>query len=154
MTILIILVAVAAMFFLIKSRMANESNAKMADIPAIFEKLRATGKDANFATFCFGISDKSVSDNAVNVQFSIEGGRIGFDWILICKINIRDKDKFMLLAERLGHKVVAGKWKNGVEYLRVEDGNLPKLCEASIRELYAMPPDADLELVLEGFTWP
>jgi hypothetical protein len=153
MTIFIIFVAVVALFFLIKSRMANESDAKMADIPAIFEKLRATGKDANFAQFCFGAPKTTLADNAVNVQFSIEGGRIGFDWVLICEQNIQDQDKFVQLAERLGHKVVACEG-NDVKYLRVEDGDLPKLCEASIHELCAVPPDADLELVLEGFTWP
>jgi len=154
MTIFIIFVAVVALLLLVKSRMANESNAKMGDIPALFEKLRATGKDANFVQFCFGAPKTNLDDNAVNVQFSIEDGKIGFDWVLICEQNIQDKDKFLELAKRLGHKVVANEWKNGVKYLRVEDGDLPKLCEASMRDLYAMPPDANLELVLEGINWP
>ena len=53
----------------------------MANIPTVFEVLKKNGKDAaSWAQFCFGIQDKSVSDNAVNLQFSIENGRIGFDF--------------------------------------------------------------------------
>lgn len=154
MTYIIIgLVAAVILFFLVKSRVVISPKVKTVDIPAIFEKLKATGKDANFAVFCFRAPGSTLADNVVNVQFSIESGRIGFDWVLICDQNIQDKDKFVQLAERLGHKVVACEG-NGVKYLRVEDGDLPKLCAAAIHDLYSVPSDAELELVPEGFTWP
>ena len=154
MTIIIIGLAVAVVFFfIVKSRIVTGATVKMADIPAIFNKLKATGKDANFAAFCFRAPGTTLTDNAVNVQFSIEGGQIGFDWVLICQQNIQDKDKFVQLAEQLGHKVVACEG-NKVKYLRVTDGDLPKLCEASIRDLYSIPLDAKLELIPEGFAWP
>jgi hypothetical protein len=41
-----------------------------------------------------------------------------------------------------------------VKYLRVEEGDLPKLCEASIRDLYAISSDTGLGFIPEGFTWP
>jgi hypothetical protein len=137
-----------------KLRVARELEVKMAAIPAIFVRLQATGKDSSFAVLGFLPPGKtSVQDDGFNVQFSIEGGRIGFDWVLIAPANIRDKDKFVQFAGRLGYKVVACEG-NKVKYLRVENGDLPKLCEAVIRDLYSVSPDTDLYFNPDGFTWP
>jgi hypothetical protein len=154
MTILLaifVVVVLLACFFL---RRGNEAGVKLSEIPAVFEKVKAAGKDATFAQFCFGIVDETVKDNAVNVQFSIEGGKIGYDWVLICEVNRRDRDKFLELAQRLGRTVTEQKAPNGCEYLRVEDGDLVQLCKASICELYGLPETAMVELVWEGFEWP
>jgi hypothetical protein len=151
--ILIGLIVVVVLFFVVKSRIVTGAKVKMADISAIFDKLKATGKDANFAVFVFTPPGKKSPDDAINVQFSIEGGRIGFDWVLLGPANIRDKEKFVQLAGSLGYKVLTCEG-NKVKYLRVEDGDLPKLCEASIRDLYSIPLDEVLELIPEGFEWP
>ena len=129
-----------------------EVKVKMADIPAIFKKLQAVGKDGSFAVFIFMPPGKSSPDEAINVQFSIERGQIGFDWVLLGPANIRDKEKYVQLAGRLGYKVVEREMNN-VKYLRAEEGDLPSLCEASIRDLYSIPSDAELGLIPEGFSW-
>ena len=157
-TILIVLVVVVFLvivFTLAKKKIiAPEVKVKMADIPAIFEKLRAVAKDGSFAVFIFTPPEKMSQDEAINVQFSIEQGQIGFDWVLLGPSNIRDKEKFVQLAGRLGYKVVEREMNN-VKYLRVEEGgSLPKLCEASIRDLYSISSEAELVLIPEGFTWP
>jgi hypothetical protein len=126
----------------------------MADIPTVFDVLKISGKDSSWAQFCFGIQDKPVSDNAVNLQFSIENGRIGFDWFLLCPVNVRDKEKFRQLAERLGHHLTEHKYENGSESLRTEDGDLVGLCEACFRDLYQWPANAKIGLVWDGFPWP
>jgi hypothetical protein len=135
-------------------RRGNQTGVKVSEIPAVFGKMKATGKDGTFATFCFGIGDESVKGNAVNVQFSIEDGRIGLDWVLIGEVNRRDREKFLELARRLGHTLTERKAGNGCEYLRAEDGDLVRLCTASIRELYNLPETATVGLVWEGFDWP
>jgi len=152
-SILICITVVVVLLFVVKSRIVKGAKVKIADIPAIFDKLKATGKDANFVAFCFGASEKSSTDNTVNVQFSIEGGRIGFDWVLLAPQNIRDNDKFVQFAGKLGYKAFECEG-NDVKYLRVEDGDLPKLCEATIRDLYSISSDTELDLIPEGFKWP
>jgi hypothetical protein len=153
-TVLIIFAIVVVLFVMTKFRIARELEVKMASIPAIFERLQATGKDSSFAVLGFLPPGKtSVEDDGFNVQFSIEGSRPGFDWCLIAPANIRDKEKFVQFAGRLGYKVVEREM-NKVKYLRVEDGNLPKLCEAVIHDLYSVSPDADLYFNPDGFTWP
>jgi hypothetical protein len=147
-------ILVAVLVFAKKKVVAAEVKVKMADIPSIFEKLRATAKDGSFAVFIFTPPGKSSPDEAVNIQFSIEGGRAGLDWVLLGQPNIRDKEKFVQLGRKLGYRIVEREM-NGVKYLRVEEGgSLPRLCEASIRDLYRIPSDAELDLIPEGFTWP
>ena len=156
-TILVILGAIGALLAVLslaKRKFVAESKVKMADIPAIFDRLRAAGKDGSFAVFIFTPAGKSSPDEAINIQFSNEGGRIGLDWVLLGSPNVRDKEKFVQFVERLGYKVSVREM-NDVKYLRVEEGgSLPQLCEASLRDLYSISPEADLDLIPEGFTWP
>lgn len=134
--------------------MAAEAKVTMADIPAVYDKLRASSKDGHFAVFMFMPTGSQPSDDAINVQLSVEGGRVGLDWVLLGSQNIRDKERFIQLAANLGYQVM-DREMNGVKYLRVEDGgSLPRLCEATIRELYSISPAAELDLLPEGFAWP
>jgi hypothetical protein len=156
MIVLIVAIVLVVIFVLAKKKIhiAAETKVKMADIPPIFEKLRAVEKDGSFAVFIYTPPGKEPSNEAINIQFSIEGGRIGFDWVLIGPLNIRDKDKFVQLAGKLGYKIVEREMNN-VKYLRVEEGgSLPRLCEASLRELYSISAETELDLIPEGFTWP
>jgi hypothetical protein len=153
MTIIFIIIAVAIVLLIVKSRIVPDVKVKTADIPLIYEKLKSTGKDANFAVFAFTPPEASSVDDAINIQFSIDKGKIGVDWVLIGGHNIQDKGKFAQFAGQLGYTVTALEM-NHVKYLRVEDGDLPKLCEAVISNLYSMPRDTDLHLIPQGFTWP
>ena len=151
---LIILAVVVVLFLVVKSRIATELNVKQSVIPSIFERLQETGKDGSFAVLGFLPPGKtSPEDDGINVQFSIENGRIGFDWVLLGPSNIRDKEKFTQFAAGLNYKVGEHEM-NGVKYLRVEEGDLPKLCETLIRDLYSIPSDTDLYFNPDGFTWP
>jgi hypothetical protein len=94
-----------------------------------------------------------VEDDGYNVQFSIEKNRIGFDWVLIAPANVRDKEKFSQFAGGQGYKIVECEM-NDVKYLRVENGDLPKLCVTVIRDLYSVSLDTDLYFNPDGFTWP
>jgi hypothetical protein len=150
LTVFVVTTVLVAFFFL---RRGKEAGIKLSEVSAVFEKVKAAGKDGAFAQFCFGVPDETVRDRAVNVQFSVEGGRVGFDWVLISEVNRRDREKFTALAGRLDHHVTEHKAANGCEYLRVEDGDLVALCRASICELYGLPETATLTLVWEGFDW-
>jgi hypothetical protein len=151
LTLIIGIVILVSFVALLKNRIVVEPKVKIADVPGIFEKLRATEKDGSFAVLAFTPPGES---EAVNIQFSIEGGRTGLDWVLIGPLNIRDKEKFARFADKLGYRV-SEREMNNVKYLRVEEGgSLPQLCQASISSLYSVPPEAELDLIPQGFTWP
>lgn len=156
-TVLLIVIVVVVLGVILaftkKKFAATEAKVTVADIPAIFQKLEAATKDGSFAVFIFTPPGKSPADEAINLQFSIEGGRVGFDWVLLGPPNVRDKDRFVQFAAKSGYKLVEREM-NDVRYLRVEEGNLPRLCEATIRDFYSFPPHANLDLIPEGFTWP
>ena len=154
MTFLLVVFVVMVLAGGLLLRRGNEARISLREIPAVFARVEAAGKDGTFASFCFQIADETVKDTAVNVQFSVENGRVGFDWVLICEVNRRDREKFLALAQRLGHVVRKHKARNGCEYLRAEDGDLAGLCRAVVVELYGLPESAMLDLVWQGFDWP
>jgi len=154
MTFLLVVFVVMVLAGGLLLRRGNEARILLGDIPTVFGKVNAAGKDGTFAAFCFRIADETVKDTAVNVQFSVEDGRAGVDWMLIGEVNRRDRERFLVLARDLGHTVTEHKTRNRCEYLRAEDGDLAGLCRASIVELYRLPEAAELGLVWQGFDWP
>ena len=125
-----------------------------AAVPTVFEKLEKKKGEGSFAAFIFFADGKQTDQNAVNLQFSFENGRVGLDWVLRAPINIRDKDRFKTFAEKLGYNVEA-KEQNGVRYLRVErGGDLRELCRRILYELYGVPSDGEIGLMLSGIKWP
>jgi len=146
---LVVVVAILAK----KKIVAATPVCQVSQIPEVFERLRDGGKDGSFAVFMFQPLNQPNADDGVNIQFSIEDGRIGLDWCLIGPSNIRDKEKFERLALSLGSKVLSREM-NQVNYLRIEDGELPQLCQKVICDFYSMKADTMLDMVVEGFSWP
>lgn len=155
--ILIISIAVVVVILLrlAKKRfVAAEAKVNISDIDAIFAKLDAVQKDGSFAAFVFPPQGSLSADDSVNIQFSREGGRLGFDWVLLAPANLREQNRFSDFAAAKGYKAVEREM-NGVKYLRVEGPkDLPSLCRAVILEMFRMPSDAPIQLIPEGFTWP
>src|SRR5262249_17295046 len=86
-----------------KAVIADTPVCTVSQIPAVFERLKNEGGDGSFAVFMFQPPNKPGSDDAINIQFSIEGGRIGLDWYLIGPSNIQDKEKFKRRVSSLGY---------------------------------------------------
>ena len=103
-TLIVVIVILVSFVALMKKKIVVEPKVKVADVPAIFEKLRAAGKDGSFAALAFTPPGEP---EAVNIQFSIEDGRIGLDWVLIGPLNIRDKKRFAQFAEKLGYRILS-----------------------------------------------
>ena len=154
MTFLLVVFVVMVLAGGLLLRRGNEARISLREIPSVFARVDAAGKDGTFAAFCFRIADETVKDTAVNVQFSVEDGRAGFDWMLTSEVNGRDRERFLALARDLGHTVIEHKARNGCEYLRAEDGDLAALCRASIVELYRLPESAEVGLAWQGIDWP
>ena len=89
-------------------------------------------------------------DSTFNIQYSIERGKFGFDWVLTSTDNIAARSKFQAFAESNGY-VVETRNGNGVEYLRVEDGgSLFSLGRTVITDLFSMPESGELGLYFQG----
>jgi hypothetical protein len=142
-------VAVLMLLFLAKLRNGNGPTLRVRDVPQAIEQLRQQGKDSAFLVFMFEPSAKPAVD-AINLQLSIENGRLGLDWVLISPANVADRAKVEAFIRLRGHSVreLEG---NGVRYLRVEDGDVSSLASAIIRDLYKYGSEATLDTVAEGF---
>src|SRR5205823_14876734 len=91
--------------------------------------------------------------DAVNLQYSVEHGTVGLDWVLLGSTNIADKEKVAAFAAQLGHPF-SERVMNKVHYFRAEGGGLDRLGTSIIVELYGVPRNAQLGLITEGFEWP
>jgi len=88
----------------------------------------------------------------VNLQYSIEGGVVGLDWVLLAPRNIADQAKVSEFAAKLGYRLDAHEMNN-VRYLRVTSGSISELGEKIIEDFYKISPDTKLEMITEGFKW-
>jgi hypothetical protein len=131
----------------------DEFEIRVQDIPAVFARAKAQAKDESFAVFVFEPPGGSLSKDAINIQFSFENGRIGLDWVLLSPPNIKDREQYERLATSLGYKIIA-KEKDGVKYLRIEEGDLPHLCEKAICDLYSLRKESKVGLLVHRMSWP
>ena len=152
---IIVAVAVIAIIVMVakgKIGIANESTIRVSDIPAVFAQLKATGSEGSFAVF-IPTPEQSGADESVNIQFSIENGSIGLDWVLISPVNIRDQEKFKDITRRFRfqYRETEG---NGVRYLRTEDRKSEDLCIKLLSEIYGLTDQDTVGLIVESFEWP
>ncbi len=147
------LVVVGLLVRKLRGAHGNEANVKVSDIEMVFAKLNAAQRDGSFAAFVFTPSPGNSPENAVNLQFSVENGCVGFDWVLLAPANLRDQNRFGEFAKARGYSV-SERETNGVKYLRIEQGgSLPRLCEAVTSEMYGLSATSDIDLITEGFSW-
>ena len=153
--IIVFLIFLTIIFFLVryKPRVVLPVTVTVNEVPRVFAKLKANGADGAFATFAFLPDNAQGGEDAVNIQFSVENGRIGLDWVLEGPTNIRDQEKINVFMRGEGF-MPERREVNDVAYWRVEKGDLAALCQNLIREVYHKPPDMPLEFIYEGFRWP
>jgi hypothetical protein len=153
-SIIFAVIIVALIAFKLRGRIVAGKKVTLADIPAIFKKLADTKKEGSFAAFIFNPPGLPDTSESINIQFSVEGTSVGLDWILLGPANVRDRERFSQFAGSLGY-TVSEREMNGVKYLRtVGTGNLPSLCEKTIRDLYSVPAELRIDLIVEGIDWP
>ena len=118
----------------------------------VFQQLREHGTDGSFAVFMFSDHGKPGEENGINLQFSVENGTVGLDWVLLAPVNVRDEQRvFDFLKAR--HANPRRLTENGVTYLRVEEGDLVQLCQHIMSGLYGVKSGEQVDLLPEGFTW-
>ena len=121
------------------------------DIAGGVQQLRNKGSEASWIVFLFDtarVSEKT-TDQSLALQYSVMGGRVGLDWVLLGPRNVADKLRVAAFMRHRGHEVKRLEM-NQVEFLRVEDGDLAVLGVSILRQLYGLPPSAELGLLIDG----
>lgn len=122
---------------------------RVRDVPRAIDELGKKGGEHSFLVFMFDPPGRSGAD-AINLQLSIDKGRVGLDWVLLSPSNQADRPTVEAFIRQRGHT-----WReedvNRVRFLRVEDGDLSALASAILTDLYKLTPEARLETVVEGF---
>jgi hypothetical protein len=136
----------------IRSRSGTPYHVTLSQIPQVLDQLSSSTSTPAFAVFLLSSPDLPSGDDVLNIQFSMENGHPGFDWVLLAPRNISDEQRFIDFARSAGYKPT-GMEGNGVRYLRVESGDLTKLCSSVITDLYRLPKSSSLEMIVEGFDW-
>lgn len=153
------LLLLALTVFVVLRRMGSSTDSaandavKLADIPAVLAAVSRTGRDGTFAAFLFGLRGQPPAQvDALNVQFSIEEGRVGIDWVLTAEPNLRAEARF---KEFFGGKslTAVSREGNGVKYLRVEGEHLADLLREFLQREFGVTDDQKMELIAEGFAW-
>jgi hypothetical protein len=132
-------------------RPPRRDEASANEIPKVIRQLQQSGADGHFVVFMFVLTGASV-DQDINLQYSIEGGVVGLDWVLIGPRNIADKAKVLELASKLGHQLEE-RFENNCRYLRLSGDGIAELGARIIQDLYKIAPDTKLEIMTEGFEW-
>lgn len=118
----------------------------VADIGEVFRQISAQGVETSFAVFAIRAGDE---DDAVEIQFSVEDGKAGLDWILMSPANIEEKTKVVQYAASRGvewQEKEMNKWL----YLRIEQGDVAEFCTSLIADLYHVE---QVELKYGGFRY-
>jgi hypothetical protein len=144
-------VGIALLVLLVRSRIALTYTVTARDIPEIIGQLQRSGKNGHFAVLMF-IPPGSSDGEALNLQYSIEQGAVGLDWVLLGPRNIADQKRVSEFASKVGYHLDEHEM-NHARYLRLTGSGISDLGAKIIRELYQVGPDTELEMITEGFQW-
>ena len=123
----------------------------VGDIPSIIEKLSHGTGDPRYAVLMF-IPKDSADREYVNLQYSMENGVVGLDWVLLGGRNIEDAEAITTFAATCGHEL-KHREMNDVEFLRTEGPGIAELGMSLISEFYDFTPSKRIKLLVEGFEW-
>ena len=120
------------------------------EVPAAIAQLKERGGERSFLVFMFDPPGRPGAES-LNLQLSVDDGRLGLDWVLLSPSNVEDRARVEAFARGLGYPVREAQ-ENGVSFLRVEQGDLAALASAILTDLYGLGGDAALATVADGFT--
>jgi hypothetical protein len=126
----------------------------LAQVPELYDSLASVPNDGHFAVVLFGEAGGAPrAVDALNLQFSVEGGRLGLDWVLLAPDNVANEERVHTFLSDRGFQVQSIE-VNDVPYLRVEGANLPEIGQALLTELFRVTPSQPMYVIVEGFEWP
>lgn len=126
----------------------------VSQLPRLVAELATEKVETSWIIFAFAPPGEEDNDAAVlYLQYSIEGGKLGLDWVLLDDRNVADAQKVTAFIEHQKF-VVRMREGNGVKYLRTEGNDLAVLGHKIICDLYQVKPDAALTLFADKFAYP
>ena len=131
--------------------MKREDGASADEIPKVIRQLQQSAQDGNFVVFMFVPSD-SKDREPVNLQYSIDGGVVGIDWVLIGPRNVADRARVIDYALRLGYRLEERN-ENECPFLRMTGSGISELGAGIIHDVYKIDRHTKLELMTQGFEW-
>lgn len=136
--IVVLLVAGLAVWRLSRSRHKgiHTKSISVSDIGEVYRQISTQGVETSFAVFIVAPPQWDTGDT-VEVQFSVEEGGAGLDWILMSEPNKREKQRVIQCALRKGTEWRECEMNNWL-YLRIDQGDLVELCTSLIRDLYGV----------------
>lgn len=148
------------LLFLLSSSLAfdatsewGEKTMTVNDILSVLSRLNATGTDGSFVVFLVPGSAILDGDDA-KLQFSIEDGVLGFDWVLLAQRNKTDKEKIIGIAQRFD-LTCEEKNENGVSYVRCTGkSSYSNFAKELILNVYKVSNAQQFPVIYEGFRWP
>lgn len=119
-----------------------EISTRLDRFPAIAAAFESAARDSDWLVFMFDtlVRSRATYDPTLNLQYSVEDGALGLDWVLLGERNRVDRQRIERFA-RMKRHTVRERRLNDVFYLRVEDGDLVALGIGIARELYRVPED-------------
>jgi hypothetical protein len=155
----LIVVAVVLVFAVVGTLLGGKDDAPisrlpavtLADVPRIFAAVSAAGGDGAFAAFLFGPDGQAPApQDALNVQFSTEAGRVGIDWVPFAPLNVESQPRFIDFFKRKDVPLLERERK-GVRYFRVEGERLAELMQEFLASEFKVRPDQKMYLLTDGF---
>ena len=125
----------------------DDVDIKVEHVKALFSALMKSENPPLFVGFIFTPPDSQANLGAINIQFSMEDGKPGFDWISFNDRNKEDEQSFMTYAVERGFLWRLSYERDDDRILRVENGALAALCSGVMTEMYSLPLDQAVELV-------
>jgi len=134
-------------------RVMTPSSLLVSQIPSVVDQLQRNGIDRSFAAFVFGpAEDPGNEEKIINMQYSVENGAVGFDWVLLAPGNKKDLAKVEAFIKARGHTVMTRE-TNGVRYLRVEGQAISELGTQIAKEMYHLKDNHQMALFTDKFEW-
>lgn len=143
-------VAGLAVWKLLRSRDkgVHTKSISVSDICDVYRQILNQHVETSFAVFIIAPPQWNAGDT-VEIQFSVEEGVTGLDWVLMSESNQREKQRVVQYALSKGsewQECEMNKWI----YLRTDQGDLVELCTSLIRDLYGVE---DIQLKYGGFVY-
>lgn len=120
----------------------------VANVGDVYRQISAQAVETSFAVFVIQTRGDS-EEGAVEIQYSVENGKTGLDWILMSPSNIEENSRVIQYAASNGVEWQQ-KEMNDWLYLRIEEGDLVGLCTSLIEDLYQVE---QVELKYGGFKY-
>lgn len=154
-TVVIAIAAVAVVWLLIQIIRANVGQSRtltLNDFPALMAALKAApAKDAFWVVLVPGTARED--GGLANLQYSVEDGAVGLDWVLNAKRNVEDRRLFEAFVAHRGG-TIERRSGNGMEWLRAKGvTHLVQAGQDFLKSAYEVTPETQLGLELGGFKW-